>query len=185
MAFRKSILILFFLFLASCPGGSNQVSITSQTLSNQGLQFLTTLAQQLEKDLSGSSDCSQFQQVLNNLVGTQNCSVTGSQSLGISQSVCTDTPSFNGQTSISFTFQNCQEPGQTLGGTVQMDIDWDGSILTDQVQTSDFSFNGLFYSIQNLTMEIDSNGSPTCSGVLLIQGQICGVTPDCNFCPLR
>jgi hypothetical protein len=185
MTIRKSLLVVSLFLLTACgSGNTTTLSSTSQTLANQGLQFLTALVQQVQKNLTGASDCSQFQQVLDNLVGTQNCSVGGTQSQEVSQITCVDSPSFLGQATLSTTFQNCQDPGQTLGGTVQMDLHWDGSVLTAPLQSNDFSFNGFFYSIQNLTITVDATGVPVCSGVLLIQGELCGVSSDCNFCAL-
>jgi hypothetical protein len=184
MSLRKSILVLLFFYLASCGGNTTTISSTTQTLSNQGLQFITALAQQVQNNVSGVSDCGSFQGALNQLVGTENCSGGGTKSQGVSQITCMDSPSLLGEATLSFNFQGCQEPGQTLGGTVQMDLAWDGSVLTAKIQSSDFSFNGLFYSIQNLTITVDAAGQATCTGVLLVQGDLCGVSSDCNFCPL-
>ena len=181
----KSILVLLFVFFIACKSsGGQRISSTTQTQSNQGLQFLTALAQDLQKSFSGVTDCAAFQQTLNDLPGTENCSVGGSQTTALSQSACTDTPTFNGQAQLNITFQNCQDPGQAIGGAVQMTFDWDGSVLTNQTQSSNFTFNGLFYSIQDLNIEVDSMNVATCSGVLLIQGSLCGVNSDCNFCAL-
>jgi hypothetical protein len=185
MNLRKSLFILSFLLIASCFSDTDTegISTTSQTLSNEGLQFLATISQQFHDALEASSDCTSFNQALNNLVSTQNCSLGGSQSSNILNSSCVDSPSFSGQGTLSILFQDCREPGQTIGGTVEWVLDWDGSLLITSIQTSDYSFNGIPYSITDLTIQVGPNGAPECTGTLLSQGDICGVTPDCNFCP--
>jgi hypothetical protein len=180
----KKALLLFIFFLSACQGnGAVAVSTTSQTLSNQGLQFLAAAVQQVQQALQGASHCAPFQQALDQLVGTESCAMGGAQSLQASDTSCEDSPLFSGQATLSLNLQDCLEPGQTLGGIVLFDMDWDGSLLTSQVTSGDFSFNGLTYSIQNLNIGVDATGTAECSGTLLIDGNLCGVTSDCNFCP--
>lgn len=185
MSLRKSIFGLFLLLWASCGIGTDTVgtSATTQTLGNQGLQFLADLVQQIEDALESSSDCNSFNQALANLTGIRNCSIAGTQTVEILNSACTDSPEFLGEATLTVELEDCLEPGQTLGGTLQLELDWDGSLLTAQITSSNFSSNGAPYSIQNLTIQVEAGAAPECTGVLLIQGMICGVTPDCNFCP--
>lgn len=145
---------------------------------------MTSLALAFQDALRDADSCTSFQQALGGLEGEEKCSLGGTESLQILQTACQDAPSFAGQAVLDTIYQNCRSPGQTLGGTLNLDLAWDGEDLSLGISTPDFSFNGTFYSIQKLTVAVDPAGRIQCSGSLLVQGEICVPTPDCNFCPL-
>ena len=96
---------------------------------------------------------------------------------------CLDSPNFLGSASIRIGFAPCLQPGETLGGSLTYDFDWDGNLLDAQLSTSDYSYNGIPYLISDLVVEVPVDAPPECSGPILSGGNLCVIIPDCTFCP--
>lgn len=179
------ILILFFGMLSlGCAVQSPRQDLTTQTFSNNSLQFYQDLSLQFLATLQGSTDCASSQTALMDLVGTMPCTNGGGIETTLTNFVCEEVGGLSAQANVSQSFNACQEVGENLQGLIETQLNWDGTVLDSRLSAGGFFYNGFPQSFNDLTIRVAEGEPSECSGVLITDGQVCSPTPNCAFCPL-
>lgn len=184
--FQLFLLVVFFFALGACSSGnpsiSNPSGLTFQSRVNVAVADFVGLATELFGGLE-LMDCSALESSLQSMAGTEPCEEQGSTQLEIQDIQCQDLAPIEGQADLTFSYQACVQTGVAAQGTIQWTLTFLGNDLTLEFNGGGFAYDGIVYNFQ--TFDVGSPiEAPQCTGVLAADGNPCGVSQDCSFCPL-
>ncbi len=168
--------------LIACGGSEDQLLETAQAQNVEALNFLVQQSEMFLNLSSNSGSCDELLSQLQNIANTQSCARGGELRIDLKEWNCQN-PVKDAQAILQMEFLACQDT-LNLSGTLEFSLSWNETENTSVIYSVQWVAQGLPYQIPNLTMTFTADPFPTCSGLLIVVGEPCGVATNCSFCPL-
>lgn len=185
---KKSAITLFALASLAFPacGGGGFFPPDQSDVNFEFQDFIIQLEDLVDfLDFFGISNCAELQTLINDLVGTVSCDISGSSEIQITNFTCNDGPPVTASFNITEIDDNCEDDFDFSDGTVSGSVDFDGSLVNFNISSPGISTDDLTFVFSNFLVTINSSFTDTCAGTATVNGETCVAAPDCSACTLQ